>query len=282
MKVLVTGSSGYIGRHVVKALLDRGIDVVAADIQNDVSESSDHLTVMNCSIFDKVDHPFEYFGRPDVCIHLAWRNGFVHNSDTHISDLSAHFDFMKSLIDGGLKKIACMGTMHEIGYFEGAIDENTPCKPLSQYGIAKNALRGAMINLCERNNVMLFWLRAYYIVGDDARNHSVFSKIIEMDAEGKETFPFTSGKNLYDFIDVDELARQIALASIQEKVTGIINVCTGKPVSLGDKVEEFIKEKGLRIRPQYGAFPDRNYDSPKVWGDPGKINDILKNAEEKQ
>ena len=186
---------------------------------------------------------------------------------------------MKSLIDGGLKKIACMGTMHEIGYFEGAIDENTPCRPLSQYGIAKNALRGAMINLCERSNVKLFWLRAYYIVGDDARNHSVFSKIIEMDAEGKETFPFTSGKNLYDFIDVDELARQIALASIQDKVTGIINVCTGKPVSLGDKVEEFIKEKGLRIRPQYGAFPDRQYDSPGVWGDPTKINDILKIAE---
>lgn len=282
MKVLVTGSGGYIGRHVVKALLSRGIDVIAADIRNDGLESSDHLKVMNCSIFDKIDKPFEYFGEPDVCIHLAWRNGFVHNSDTHISDLSAHFDFMKSLIDGGLKKIACMGTMHEIGYFEGAIDENTPCRPLSQYGIAKNALRGAMINLCERSNVKLFWLRAYYIVGDDARNHSVFSKIIEMDAEGKETFPFTSGKNLYDFIDVDELARQIALASIQDKVTGIINVCTGKPVSLGDKVEEFIKEKGLRIRPQYGAFPDRNYDSPKVWGDPGRINDILRDAEEKQ
>ena len=58
MKVLVTGSGGYIGRHVVKALLSRGIDVIAADIRNDGLESSDHLKVMNCSIFDKTDKPF--------------------------------------------------------------------------------------------------------------------------------------------------------------------------------------------------------------------------------
>ena len=262
-------------------LIGHGNQVIAADIRNDGLADSENLKVMNCSIFDKYDDPFAFFGRPDLCIHLAWRNGFVHNADTHISDLSAHFDFMKGLIEGGLKKIACMGTMHEIGYYEGAIDENTPCNPLSQYGIAKNALRSAMINLCAREQVALYWLRAYYIVGDDARNHSIFSKIIEMDAEGKEEFPFTSGKNLYDFIGVDELARQIVSASTQDEITGIINVCTGKPVTIGEMVEKFIKDNGLKIRPKYGAFAERAYDSPGVWGDPAKINEILKKAEGK-
>ena len=43
-------------------------------------------------------------------------------------------------------------------------------------------------------------------------------------------------------------------------------------------VEEFIKEKNYKIRPEYGAFPDRPYDSPGVWGDPEKINQIMKNC----
>ena len=88
--------------------------------------------------------------------------------------------------------------------------------------------------------------------------------------------PFTSGKNLYDFIDVEQLAEYIALAATQQEVTGIINVCTGHPISLAEKAEQFIKEKNLDIRLEYGAFPDRPYDSPGVWGNPEKMRKILK------
>ena len=50
----------------------------------------------------------------------------------------------------------------------------------------------------------------------------------------------------------------------------------GQPVSLGERVEQFIRERGLSITPEYGAFPDRPYDSPGVWGDPGKIQQIMR------
>ena len=168
--------------------------------------------------------------------------------------------------------------MHEIGYWEGAITEDTPANPISLYGIAKNALRQITIQLAKENGVILQWLRAYYILGDDLKNNSIFSRIVQLEQEGSPTFPFTSGKNKYDFINVDELAVQISAATIQTEVQGIINCCTGNPVSLADKVEEFIKEKNYKIRPEYGAFPDRPYDSPGVWGDPEKINQIMKNC----
>ena len=91
----------------------------------------------------------------------------------------------------------------------------------------------------------------------------------------KKTFPFTNGTNKYDFINIKELSRQISEASIQNKVEGIINVCSGKPIALKDMVETFIKDNNLNIRPCYGAFPDRKYDSPAIWGDASKINSIL-------
>ena len=158
------------------------------------------------------------------------------------------------------------------------VTENTPANPISLYGIAKNALRQITIQLAKEKGVILQWLRAYYILGDDLKNNSIFSRIVKLEQEGSPTFPFTSGKNKYDFINVDELAAQISAATIQTEVQGIINCCTGNPVSLADKVEEFIKEKNYKIRPEYGAFPDRPYDSPGVWGDPEKINQIMKNC----
>ena len=170
-----------------------------------------------------------------------------------------------------------MGTMHEVGYWEGAIDEHTPCNPISMYGIAKDALRRSTNLLAEAENVCWQWLRAYYIYGDDARNHSIFTKICAAAEVGQKTFPFNTGKNKYDFITVEELARQIAACVMQQEVAGIINCCTGEPVSLADKVESFIKEHNFNITLNYGAFPDRAYDSPAVWGDAEKIQKILQN-----
>ena len=168
-----------------------------------------------------------------------------------------------------------MGTMHEAGYCEGAIDEHTPCNPISLYGIAKDALRRSLILYCHNNGCLLQWLRAYYILGDDLKNHSVFSKILQSAQAGNSTFPFSTGKTKYDFISVEELADQIGRAVSQDEITGIINCCTGEPVTLAEKAERFIKEHGLNIRLEYGAYPDRPYDSPIVYGDATKIKRII-------
>ncbi len=273
-KVLVTGANGYIGRHVVQKLLELGSEVYVSDFN---FEGLDERAIrVTTPIFGDEENLFEKLGKPDVCIHMAWRNGFVHNADSHIVDLPQHYEFIKNMLDGGLKQIIVMGSMHEVGYWEGAIEETTPCNPKSLYGIAKNALRQAVFSMPVEEDVCLQWVRAYYILGDDLKNNSIFSRIIKMEQEGAETFPFTSGKNKFDFISVDMLAEQIAKTALQREIDGVINCCTGNPVSLADKVEEFIAENHFKIRPEYGAFPDRPYDSPGVWGDPTKINEIIK------
>lgn len=272
--ILVTGAGGYIGRYVVKELCDKGLDVIAADINTEGIDG--RAKIVSENIFSGSEKIFEELGSPDICIHMAWRNGFVHNSPSHMGDLSAHYRFIENMISGGLKHLAVMGSMHEIGYHNGAIDENTPCNPVSMYGIAKDALRRSTMLLSKQSNICFQWLRAFYIFGDDKRNNSIFSKLTVAAEEGKKTFPFTSGKNKYDFISVEQLAKQIAAASTQTETQGIINCCTGVPVSLGEKVESFIKEHNFDIKLDYGAFPDRPYDSPAVWGDAEKINKIMR------
>lgn len=275
-KVLVTGAAGYIGRHVVKQLLDMGAEVIACDLR--LNNVDDRAIKISEDIFSGRNDIFEQLGSPDVCLHLAWRDGFIHNSDAHMEYLSNHYTFIKNMADAGLKQIAIMGSMHEVGYYEGAVNENTPCNPLSMYGIAKDALRRSTLLMLKDKDIVVQWLRAYYIYGDDKYNSSIFAKLIQAEENGMEYFPFTTGKNKYDFIQVDELAKLLSLSIMQNKVNGIINCCTGKPVSLAEKVEEFIKKYNLKIKLKYGAFPDRDYDSPAIWGDSTKIELIKKEA----
>jgi len=228
--VLVTGAGGYIGRHVVTALLERGLDVKALDLRLDgVDERAERLSL---DLFSGDADIYDQMGRPDVVLHMAWRDGFKHASSAHMDDLAKHVNLIENLYAGGLKQLAVMGTMHEVGYWEGAIDESSPCNPASLYGIAKNALR-------------------------------------------ETTFLSAKAHDRYDFISVDELARQIAAIVDQTEVDGIINACTGEPMSLAERVEAYIRDNNLDITLEYGAFPDRPYDSPGVWGDPAKIRRIL-------
>ena len=180
------------------------------------------------------------------------------------------------MAESGVKKIVALGSMHEIGFYEGRITENTPCNPLSLYGISKNALRQALDLLCKQKNIFFQWVRGYYIVGNSDKGASIFSKITAAEKEGKEYFPFTSGKNQYDFIDYDDFCLQIANVVINNSVLGTINCCSGYPESLANRVERFLKENNYKIKLNYGEFPDRPYDSLAVWGDNSKIQKILK------
>lgn len=275
MKVLVTGANGYIGRHVVAALLDHGVHVIACDLKTEgVDERAERRDVDLFAM--PLDRVFQELGEPDVCLHMAWRNGFIHNAPSHVGDLSAHYKFLTAMIDGGLRQLAVMGTMHEIGYWEGAIDENTPCNPISLYGIAKDTLRRSLLLYTQQNgNCILQWLRCYYIVGDDMKSHSIFGKLLQAAAAGQTTFPFTKGTNKYDFISIDDLAQMIVAVVRQNQVAGVINCCSGQPISLAERVQRFIDENRLNLVLDYGAFPDRPYDSPCVYGDDTKIKQIL-------
>lgn len=275
MKVLVTGANGYLGSGIVEAILNSGNDVVAVDFK--VDHIDNRAIKKSCDIFE-LENPYDYFEKPDALCHLAWRDGFVHYSDSHIIDLPKHYLFLKKMIENGCKQIAVMGSMHEIGFYEGSINESTPCHPTTPYGIGKNALRELTEMLCKQNNSIFQWLRGYYIVGNSKYGSSIFSKITAAAEKGEKEFPFTLGQNQYDFIDYPIFCKEVAATVVQNKEQGIINICSGKPEKLADRVERFIKENDYDIRLHYGAFPDRPYDSKAVWGDSLKIEKIMKDV----
>jgi dTDP-6-deoxy-L-talose 4-dehydrogenase (NAD+) len=272
-RVVVTGAGGYLGPHVVSALADRGHEVIAVVRPGSDAAVDPRAARLEADIL-AADFDVSVWGDAPGLVHLAWKDGFVHNSPAHMMQLSAHYRLLTAAAAAGTARIVALGTMHEVGYWEGAITADSPTDPKSQYGIAKEALRRAL-PLALPDTVSLAWARAYYIYGDDRRSNSIFRKLLEAVDAGKTVFPFTSGKNRFDFIRVEELGRQLAALTDAVDVSGTLNCSTGEPVSLADQVERFIAENDLPISLEYGAYPDRPYDSPGVWGDAAVIREVM-------
>ena len=264
VRYCVTGADGYLGKGIVKTLLDNGVEVIAAGFNS--KGVDERAEIVAGDIFELHD-PYNDSGKPDTIVHLAWRDGFNHKASSHIEDLPKHCAFVSALAESPIEKLCVMGSMHEVGYHEGSVRADTPCFPMSRYGISKNALRDFCFLVARENNIECLWMRGYYIVDGDPNGCSVFSKIAQANLAGKKKFPLTSGKNRCDFLDYDVFCEMAVKTVMQPGLTGIVNICSGEPESLGSRVERFVKDEGFDIELQYGVYPDRLYDSPGIWGD---------------
>lgn len=271
MRIAVTGSDGYIARGVIERLIAAGHEVEALGLVSCGIESP-LLCEREGDVFE---HDYAVGPIPDVLLHLAWRDGFNHKALSHLEDLPRHYGLLSRAVDAGVPRIAVMGTMHEVGYHEGAVRADTPCWPTTPYGVAKNALRQLTAEFCRQRGVKLQWMRGFYLVSADGRGSSIFAKLVQADRAGQPEFPFTSGRCRYDFLPYGEFCDQVVAVLEQDEVCSVINICSGESVALGDYIEGFIRENGLKIRLGYGKYPDRPYDSPAIWGDDERIRAIL-------
>ena len=84
------------------------------------------------------------------------------------------------------------------------------------------------------------------------------------------------GLNQFDFLDYKVFCKYVADTVEQSEINGVINICSGRPEKLADRVKQFIKENGYNITLNYGAFPERPYDSKAIWGDDFKLRMVEK------
>ncbi len=276
MKIAVTGASGFIGRAVLAVLARCGITAVAACRSAPTSlAASDHQTVA-LDIHDPRDDFFECLGRPEVVIHLAWSGLPNYRSLHHFeTELPAQYRFLKSLVVSGVQNLVVAGTCFEYGMQCGALAEDLPPQPTNPYGLAKDMLRRQLELLKTSHPFALTWARLFYLYGEGQAESSLYSQLRQAVARGDKVFNMSGGEQLRDYLPVEEAARLIVSLALSRTDVGIVNVCSGRPISVRRLVEDWIRKHGWSIELNLGHYPYPDYEPMAFWGDRRKLDKML-------
>lgn len=279
MRVLVTGSTGFIGRHVVPLLLNHKLEIVATSRDEKRARQLEWYTDVEyipCNINQDYINFSSFFGEPDVIIHLAWDGLPNYKSPFHVEkNLPANCHFLKNFLDGGVKKMVVAGTCYEYGMQCGCLSEDTATMPVTQYGLAKDTLRKYLEMIMPEYNTSFNWARLFYMYGEGQNENSLIPQLKRAALSGDKVFNMSDGEQLRDYLNVKTVAEYICRIALQTEINGVLNCCSGKPVSIRRLVEKIISEMNSNISLNLGYYPYPDYEPLAFWGDVSRLKKAL-------
>jgi nucleoside-diphosphate-sugar epimerase len=274
MKIAVTGANGFVGQHVVAELQRRLISatlVVRSYTKLSVSIAEDNIVIID--LLNPPLDSYKLMGSPDVLIHLAWDGLPNYRSLHHFEEeLPKQFQFLKKLIKSGLKNLVVAGTCFEYGMQSGSLTEDLRSHPTNPYGFAKDMLRCQLEYLQQIDPFNLTWARLFYLYGDGQAENSLFPQLKRSVERGDKFFNMSGGEQLRDYLPVTEVAKHLVSLALTSQHNGIVNICSGKPISVRKLVEEWIDNYGWSVHLNLGHYPYPDYEPMAFWGDSNKLN----------
>lgn len=281
MRVMVTGATGFVGRHVVSALLVRGHSVVA--IARD-SETARKMSWFDCVEFIRCDlhenfQPLLQPGRlPSAIVHLAWPGLPNYRDFFHISkNLPSDLVFLEAAVKAGVPHLLVAGTCLEYGMQYGPLTEEMDTSPTTPYGFAKDTLRKALQLLQKESPFTFQWMRLFYLYGEGQNKNSLLAQLDCAIADGQPVFNMSAGDQLRDYLPIQEVAEKFVLALESPQIEGIVNCCSGRPISVLDLVKQRCDAKVSNIKLNRGYYPYPDYEPLAFWGVPSKLT-LLRSA----
>tara|TARA_Y100001978_G_scaffold197089_1_gene207423 strand:+ start:777 stop:1601 length:825 start_codon:yes stop_codon:yes gene_type:complete len=263
----IIGSRGFIGKALERSINADKIICWSHQSKNyfiDIyeDESWTHLLRLN----------------PKRVILASWPGLPNYNSIFHVTrNLPQMLKLLELLILNGLKKIVVTGTCYEYGLKSGKLSENMPAEPVSQYGIAKNCMMHSLRNLCSLNSVNWCWGRIFYPFGPEQNEKSLIPSLMKAIDNNDDFFRMSSGKQVRDFIHVDEVAKILFFLIENDNMKGIYNIGSGKPKSIIELVNEIKRKRNSRINIVTNYYKDRVNEPQEFWADMQKLNKVYKN-----
>jgi len=284
-KILVTGATGFIGNYVVEELLRQDYQVIASSSLEEKARLFPWFRKVQYKAFnlaemdDTIDY-FSFFDRPDILIHLAWEGLPNYKAAFHYEiNLPRHFSFLQHMLRQGLGSLSVTGTCFEYGMHEGKLSEEMPSDPANAYAMAKDGLRKLLEEYRQTVPFDFKWIRLFYMYGRGQHPNSLLSQLQKALDEQATVFNMSGGAQVRDYLPVETAAAYIVAIAVQQRVGGIINCCSARPVSVRQLVENYLHERQAQIHLNLGHYPYADYEPMSFWGDDTKLNSILYSAQ---
>lgn len=283
-RILITGASGFIGKHLLNRLLKTSIQIACIDLFYDqifIEKYGERVQLFQGNLLDKsfMTSSIQRFS-PDYVYHLAGSksrtNSFPEFKSSHEINYLGTLNLFEALLEcKNLKLVTILGTIEEYGHASSPFKENSQELPNSAYGLSKlSATKLAMI-FYQQFNLPVFVLRPSIAYGPYQGDEMFIPALIKTLIKN-QPFKMTEGNQLRDFLFIDDLTdaliKEISCTGLEGQ---IINIASGASITIRDiamRIAEITKSKeNLMI----GELPYRNFEIMDYTVDISKASTFL-------
>ena len=269
MKILVTGGAGFIGKHLVRSLLEKDYIVTIFDnFSNSTKDSISSLVEMGAKIIEgDITKPHEILNAikdHEIVIHLAAKISVSESISNPLDTFQVNVEGTKNILTAckknNVKKliVASSAAVYGEGTPNVKLIEESELNPISPYGQSKVKMVLVIKEFESKHNINCIMLRFFNIfgIGQSPEYAGVITKFIEKITQDKPLEIFGDGMQTRDFVAIEDVISSIH-NSIKFGKSGTYNIASGKSCTIKNLVERIIlfsgKELEVRhIAPQRG------------------------------
>ena len=276
MNIFVTGGTGFIGSHLVRALVANGHEVIALRREkSSLKRCADFAPRVVWLDQDAADWTQAVIAKkPAVIIHAAWAGvTAAERADWKLqaTNLTLLADLLHIAGKVGLAQFIAFGSQAEYGFINARVDETQPCRPDTAYGATKLAALALLDGFARQKYLPYVWLRLFSVYGPDEGEAWFIPNLIRQLRLGQP--PQLSGcEQRYDYLHVRDLAAALLLVLRQPEKRGVFNLSSNTSLPLKQVVQLVKAYTGGRADPQFGALPYRPGQSMQIEGDSTRFN----------
>jgi len=279
VKVLVTGATGFVGRHLVAALLARGCEIRAVARNAETAQGMPWINDVEFIAADIHAADLNVVALTegiDALAHLAWPGLPNYRALFHFEhNLMADYRFIKSAVEAGVQQVLVTGTCFEYGMQSGPLSEATEPRPSNPYGLAKHTLHLFLQSLQQERPFTLQWARLFYLHGEGQNPNSLLAALDRAIDSGEASFNMSAGEQLRDFLAIETAASHLAAILHQRDFDGVVNCASGQPVSVRALVEQRLRERGATVDLNLGHYPYPTHEPLAFWAVTERLQQLL-------
>ena len=258
-RVLVTGATGFIGRHALPSLLERGFDVHAVARTRPPGEPAEGVFWHEIDLLD-VRRTNALVGELEAShlLHLAWyaEHGKFWDARENLDWVAASLQLLRRFHDSGGRRAVIAGTCAEYDWAGNCCDDRTALIPATLYGISKNALRQVFEGYARSSGMSAAWGRIFFSYGPGEQPTRVIASVARSLVSG-ETVHCTPGAQVRDFLYVEDVAAAFA-ALVDSDVAGTLDIGSGCGIALRDILQRLEQLAGRHDLVRFGEAPPRD------------------------
>jgi nucleoside-diphosphate-sugar epimerase len=236
-RVLVTGASGFIGRHSLRFLVEQGYEVHA--VARGAVPPTDLVTAHSCDLLDdRATAALIRAVRPTHLLHFAWYAipGKFWTAPENLDWAAASLRLLRTFADSGGRRAVCAGSCAEYDWSEPLLSETTTkLAPRTLYGTAKNAVRSCLEHAAATLGLDWAWGRVFFLYGPHEAPGRLVSDVVAALVAGNR-IAVSAGLQQRDFLHVEDVARSFVTV-LDSDLQGALNIAAGRTVAVRDVVE---------------------------------------------